>query len=237
MADGMNATSTPDPDEPAPGELDGAGRRKNGRESHGYHRAERILREHKGRHNALYSMRTTIGRINAQRRDEYVQYCGGEAQLSPTLRECIHGAVKARLLLDWVDAYLMRLGESMVHRRRKTLYPVVLQRQQLADSLLRYVQQMEASLAARKNDGKNDIAAAFAAAMQEANSSAALEEEQEDIARELEIRRRRQAKLAALSQEALDSQAQALGPVEPHQLRAIQYHLDHPSTPDSQESQ
>lgn len=227
MTDASDIRAADDADEPARNELDGAGRVRNGREQSGYHRAERILREAKPRQNALYSMRTTVGRINAQRRDEYVAYCGGESTLTPTLRECIHGAVKARLLLDWVDAYLMRLGESMVHRRRKTLYPVVLQRQQLADSLLRYVQQMEASLAAR-GDGGNDIAKSWAAVVKKCRD----EDDREDIKAELA----RRAKVARLSDAALELRVaeldSTLGPLSAHQRIMIEHraNTDAPSS-------
>jgi hypothetical protein len=47
-------------------------------------------------------------------------------------------AVKSKLLLDSIDVWLLT-QPSLVNKRKKTLLPVVLQRQQLADGLARYL--------------------------------------------------------------------------------------------------
>jgi hypothetical protein len=47
-------------------------------------------------------------------------------------------AVKSKLMLDSVDAWLIT-QRSLVIRRKKILMPVVVQRQQLADGFARYM--------------------------------------------------------------------------------------------------
>ena len=47
-------------------------------------------------------------------------------------------ALKTKLLLDSIDAWLLS-QPSLVNARRRTLLPVVVQRQQLADALARYM--------------------------------------------------------------------------------------------------
>lgn len=124
----------------ASGELDGAGRRQNGRELSGYHRAERVLREAKDRQRALYNKRTTVGRENWEKREAYIDACGGEAALSPQRLEIIDSAVRTSFLLSFVDGYLAEIGPKAINRRKKALVPLVEQRTKLADSLLRHLQ-------------------------------------------------------------------------------------------------
>jgi hypothetical protein len=50
-------------------------------------------------------------------------------------------AVKSKLIIDSVDAWLFA-QPSLVNARKKALLPVVIQRQQLADSLARYLIQL-----------------------------------------------------------------------------------------------
>jgi len=63
---------------------------------------------------------------------------GGEAAISAQERAILELAAQTRLLLDSLDAWL--LGQpTLVNGRRRTVLPVVLQRQQLADALCRYL--------------------------------------------------------------------------------------------------
>ena len=48
-------------------------------------------------------------------------------------------AVKTKLLLDSVDTWLLQ-QPILINSRKRTIHPVVLQRQQLADGLARYLQ-------------------------------------------------------------------------------------------------
>jgi hypothetical protein len=47
-------------------------------------------------------------------------------------------AVKSKLLLNSIDVWLLT-QKSLVDKRKRSLYPVVVQRQQLADGLARYL--------------------------------------------------------------------------------------------------
>jgi len=66
---------------------------------------------------------------------------GGEDNISAMERSIIELATKTHLLLASVDKYLLE-QTSLVNKRRRQLFPVVLQRQQLADALARYMAQL-----------------------------------------------------------------------------------------------
>jgi hypothetical protein len=48
-------------------------------------------------------------------------------------------AVRTKLMLDSVDSFILTM-ESPVNKRRRTVYPVILQRQTLANSLARFLE-------------------------------------------------------------------------------------------------
>lgn len=66
---------------------------------------------------------------------------GGEAAVSAQERAVVELAVKTHLLLESVDRWLLE-QPSLVNKSRRQLFPVVLQRQQLADALARYMTQL-----------------------------------------------------------------------------------------------
>ena len=82
--------------------------------------------------------RTTLGKALAQWRTDLVQDLGGPDAVSTQELAVVDLAVKTKLLLDSVDAWLLT-QPSLVNARKRTLLPVVLQRQQLADALARYL--------------------------------------------------------------------------------------------------
>ena len=63
---------------------------------------------------------------------------GGEEAVSAQERAVVELAVKTHLLLESVDRWLLE-QPSLVNKSRRQLFPVVLQRQQLADALARYM--------------------------------------------------------------------------------------------------
>jgi hypothetical protein len=83
--------------------------------------------------------RTALGRQLAAWRAKLIADLGGNpstAQLG-----LIDLAVRTKLLLDSIDAWL--LGQpSLVNHRKRSLLPVVRERQQLADALARYLAQL-----------------------------------------------------------------------------------------------
>jgi len=85
--------------------------------------------------------RTAFGRALEQWRADLIRDLGGMEQTSTQERQIIDLAVKTKLILDSIDAWLVSQS-SLINHRRRTVYPVVLQRQQLADALVRYMAQL-----------------------------------------------------------------------------------------------
>lgn len=85
--------------------------------------------------------RTRVSKALDQWRDQLVSDLGGSEQISTQQRAIINVAVKTKLLLDSVDAWLLQ-QPSLINLRKRSVHPVVLQRQQLADSLIRAMVQL-----------------------------------------------------------------------------------------------
>jgi hypothetical protein len=82
--------------------------------------------------------RTSVGKALGEWRAELVQDLGGRQNVSTQKAAIIDLAVKTKLLLDSIDAWLLT-QPSLVNKRRRALLPVVRERQQLADALARYM--------------------------------------------------------------------------------------------------
>ena len=85
--------------------------------------------------------RTAAAREQLALRRELANALGGESDLSPQRRKLIDMAARASLLLDHVDAWLFQ-QRSLVNARAKTLLPVLVQRQALADHLTRLLDKL-----------------------------------------------------------------------------------------------
>src|SRR5437867_10651273 len=85
--------------------------------------------------------RTAAAREHLALRRELGNALGGEAHLTPQRRKLIDMAARASALLDHVDAWLFR-QRSLVNARAKTLLPVLVQRQALADHLVRLLDKL-----------------------------------------------------------------------------------------------
>lgn len=85
--------------------------------------------------------RTALGRALEDWRHSIIQDLGGVGETSTQQRQVIDLAVKTKLILDSIDAYLVK-QPSLVNHRKRIVLPVVLQRQQLADALARYMTQL-----------------------------------------------------------------------------------------------
>src|SRR5438552_7734231 len=85
--------------------------------------------------------RTAAAREQLALRRELANALGGESNLSPQRRKLIDMAARASLLLDHVDAWLFQ-QRSLVNARTKTLLPVLVQRQALADHLTRLLDKL-----------------------------------------------------------------------------------------------
>lgn len=82
--------------------------------------------------------RTSVGKALGEWRAELVRDLGGPDHVSTQQAAIIDLAVKTKLLLDSIDAWLLT-QPSLVNKRRRALLPVVRERQQLADALARYM--------------------------------------------------------------------------------------------------
>ena len=82
-----------------------------------------------------------IGEALRQWQHAIVTDLGGEENLSSMERSIIEMATKTHLFLASVDRFLLE-QPCLVNRSRRQLFPVVLQRQQLADALSRYMSQL-----------------------------------------------------------------------------------------------
>ncbi len=69
---------------------------------------------------------------------DLVHDLGGFDGTSTMQRQIIDLAVKTKFILDTLDAWMV-LQKSLVNHRKRVVYPAVLQRQQMADSLARYM--------------------------------------------------------------------------------------------------
>ena len=99
---------------------------------HGLNTAKRVV---KALNTKPLDRRTMAGRQAAQFKEGIVADLGGsvtEGQLA-----VIEMACKTRFLLDFVDSFLMALGPGMINKRSRSAYPILQQRNTLADTLLR----------------------------------------------------------------------------------------------------
>ena len=74
-------------------------------------------------------------------RRELVNDLGGIDNIPTQQSALIDLTVKSKLLLDSIDAWLLT-QPTLINKRKKTLLPVVLQRQQLAGGFARYLSQL-----------------------------------------------------------------------------------------------
>jgi hypothetical protein len=89
--------------------------------------------------NRAIDRRTSAGRALAEWRESLIRDLGGDVS---TQQDCIIWlAVKTKLLLDSIDAWLVK-QDSLIFENRRAVIPAVAQRQQLADALARYMAQL-----------------------------------------------------------------------------------------------
>lgn len=74
-------------------------------------------------------------------RQQLLQDLGGEANVSSQRMVLVDLAVRTKLFVDHVDAFLVR-QKSLVNQKRRSVYPVVRERLALADSLARLLSQL-----------------------------------------------------------------------------------------------
>jgi hypothetical protein len=80
--------------------------------------------------------RTVAARALVTWRTELLADLGGDTAVSAQQLALVEVAVRTRLYVDSLDAWIMEHG-SLVNARRRSVHPVVRERQQLVDSLAR----------------------------------------------------------------------------------------------------
>ncbi len=84
-------------------------------------------------------VRTAAGQALVRWRRDMLADLGGEAATTAQERALVEQACRTRLMLEAIDAWLLE-QPSLVVRRRRAVLPVMRDRQQLADNLLRTLQ-------------------------------------------------------------------------------------------------
>jgi len=116
----------------------GAPRGNKNSRTHGLHSMRSALKELGSR---AIDKRTATGKALAAWQGEIIQDLGGPDALSTQQLAILDLAVKTKLLVDSVDAWLLS-QRSIVNTRKRALIPAIGQRVQLADSLSRYLGQL-----------------------------------------------------------------------------------------------
>jgi hypothetical protein len=81
--------------------------------------------------------RYSVGKALSKWRADLIEDLGGD--VSTQQGALVDLCVKSKLILDSIDAWLL-IQPSLVNARKKSLLPVVRERQALADGLARYLQ-------------------------------------------------------------------------------------------------
>jgi hypothetical protein len=118
---------------------------------------------------ALPSTRTALGRELQAWRAALLDDLGGENQISTQRRALVDMAVRTKLQVDSVDAYLFTLP-SLVDKRHRCMWPVVRERQSLVNQLQSILRDL--GLERRVKDA-GDLAAQLAALHRQAQDEAA----------------------------------------------------------------
>jgi hypothetical protein len=107
---------------------------------------------------AALDMRTVAAREMLSFRDELVAALGGDSELSPQRRKLVDLAARASLFLDHIDAWLVE-QQALVNRRSRSVLPVLLQRQTLAEHLARLLDRLGLERSPRQAPSLNDYLA------------------------------------------------------------------------------
>ena len=110
----------------------------SGYSKHGLTVMKHALKQIGGR---IIDRRTALGKALALWRSDLIEDLGGPDVVTTQQRAIVDLAVKTKLLLDSIDAWLFA-QKSLVNATRRSVHPVVLQRQQMADSLARFMKDL-----------------------------------------------------------------------------------------------
>ena len=86
---------------------------------------------------AAIDQRTAEARSLLDWRQDLLADLGGAGAVTAAQRALVDLAARTRLYVDHLDAYLLEQTGGLVNKRRRSVYPVLRERQQLVDSLAR----------------------------------------------------------------------------------------------------
>ena len=99
----------------------------------------------------LNSMKRSLNKLGSRGIDRRTRYgkalfawkahlitdLGGDQTVTTQELQVIDTIIKDKLILDSIDVYILELGDKVINRRSRRLYPIVLQRTALADSMVK----------------------------------------------------------------------------------------------------
>ena len=100
--------------------------------------------------------RTSVGKALNQWRADLVADLGGKDQVSTQEHAILDLCVREKLLLDSLDTWLLE-QRSLVNVRKKSVYPALVQRSQLADSLAKHLSMLGLKRRAKPVSGLADL--------------------------------------------------------------------------------
>ncbi len=111
-----------------------------------------------GNHDGWVERLGEVGEALQAWRQAIVDDLGGDQAVSAMELSVIELATKTHLLLASVDRFLLE-QKSLINKSKRQLFPIVLQRQQLADALARYMGQLGLTRRARPTQTLQDYLA------------------------------------------------------------------------------
>jgi len=130
--------------------------RNGSHSSDGKHGLTTLKRAIKELGDRVIDKRTTLGKSLQRWRRDLIADLGGVDAVSTQQLAIVDLAVKTKLLIDSIDVWLLT-RPTLINGRKRALLPAVLQRQQLADALARYMVQLGLS----RRRSAVDLAQAF----------------------------------------------------------------------------
>ncbi len=112
---------------------------------------------------AAIDMRTVAAREMLAFRGKLVAALGGDTELSPQRRKLVDLVARASLYLDHLDGWLAA-QQTLINRRSRSVLPVLLQRQSIADHLAKLLDRLGLDRAAPKSVTLEDIRRQYAQA-------------------------------------------------------------------------
>jgi hypothetical protein len=124
-------------------------------EKHGLTVLKRLMGDEVDQGMPVIDKRTRLGRELLAWRAQIETDLGGASELSAQKQALLDITMRTKLLLDTVDHWLIQ-QPSLIDKRKRQLYPAVVQRQTLADALARYLGTLGLARVAREANTLSD---------------------------------------------------------------------------------